>query len=64
MENTYSDLRTSVTTTGIQSNSVTTSRSIDFDFSSVGLEVLGSIFSRDTTLDGETSSVDVFLSET
>jgi hypothetical protein len=59
-----SDLSSSVSRTSIKSNTISTSRSVNFDLTSIGLESLSGVFSRDSTLDGETSSVDMLLGKT
>jgi hypothetical protein len=61
---TYGDLSTGITRTGVQSNTISTGRSVDLDLSGIRLETLGSILRSDSTLNGETSSVDVILSKT
>lgn len=58
-----SDLRSSVSRRSIESNTVTTSRSVDLDFSSVRLEAGGRVLSGQSRLNGESSSVDVLLSQ-
>lgn len=58
-----SDLCTGVTRRSIQSDTVTTCGTVHFDLSSVGLETSCGVFSGDTALDGETSAVDVLLSQ-
>jgi hypothetical protein len=59
-----SDLSSGVSGTGIKSNSISTCGSVDFDFTSIRLEPVSSILGRDSTLNGETSSVNVFLGKT
>jgi hypothetical protein len=59
-----SNLSSSVSRTGIESDTISTCRSVDFNFTSIRLEPVSSIFSRNSTLDGETSSVDMFLGKT
>lgn len=59
-----SDLRTSITRARVQSDTITTSRSVDFNLTSVRLEVGCGILSGDTTLDSKSSPVDVLLGQT
>lgn len=59
-----SDLRTGITGARVQSDTITTSRPVDFNLTSVRLEVGGGILSGDTTLDSESSPVDVLLGQT
>ena len=59
-----SDLSTGISGTSIESNSISSSRSVDLDLTGIRLESLSSILSRDSTLNGESSSVNVFLGET
>lgn len=54
----------SETVTTIETDTVTTSGAVDFDFSSIRLEILGGVFSGDTALDGETAGRDAVLCET
>lgn len=61
---TYGDLGTCVTRGSIQSDTVSTGRSVDLDFARVGLESLRGIFSGDSALDGKATSVDMVLSQT
>jgi len=58
------DLRTGVTGRSVQSYTVTTGRSVHLDLARVRLETLRGVFGGDTTLDGETTSVDVLLGQT
>jgi hypothetical protein len=57
-------LGTGETRAGIQSNTVSTSTSVDLNLSGIRLEVGCSVFSRDSTLNSETSSGNVFLGQT
>lgn len=59
-----SDLRTGITRARVQSDTITTSRSIDLNLTSVRLEVSCGILSGDTTLDSKSSPVDVLLGQT
>lgn len=59
-----SDLRTGITGAGVQSNTVTTGRSVHLDLPRVGLESGCGVFSGDSALDGKAPSVDVLLGET
>lgn len=58
-----SDLRTGITRARVQTNTITTSRPVDFNLTSVRLEAGRGILSGDTTLDSESSSVDVLLGQ-
>jgi hypothetical protein len=60
---TYRNLRTSETRTSVQSNTVTTCTTVDLDLTGIRLEVGCGIFCGDTTLNRETSSSNVFLSQ-
>jgi hypothetical protein len=55
---------TGKTVTTVQTNTVTTSRTVDLDLTGIGGEALGGILGSDTTLDGETASGDAVLSQT
>lgn len=44
-------------------DTVSTSRTVDFNLSSVRSEALGGVFRGDTALEGETASGDVILSQ-
>lgn len=57
------DLRSSVTRTGIETDTVATGRSVDFDLARVGLEAGGGVFGGDSALNGKSSSVNVVLGE-
>lgn len=59
-----SDLCTGITRARVQSDTITTSRSVDFNLTSVRLEVGRGILSGDTTLDSKSSPVDVLLGQT
>lgn len=54
---------TSETVTTIETNTVTTSRTVDLDLTSIRLETFGWIFGGDTTLDGVTTGRDAVLCE-
>ena len=53
----------SETVTSVKTDSVATSRAVDFELASVGREALGRIFRGDTTLDGETADGDTILGQ-
>jgi hypothetical protein len=55
-------LRKTVTT--IETDSVTTSRAVDLNLTSVGRKALSGVLSRDAALEGEAAGRDVVLSET
>ena len=59
-----SDLSTSETRAGIETDTVTTSAAVHLDLASIRLESLSGIFSGDTTLNGESALGDGILSET
>ena len=61
---TYSDLRTSETGAGVETDTISTSTAVDLDLTSVGLEVLRRILSSNTALDGEAALRDSFLRKT
>ena len=61
---TYSDLRTSETGAGVETDTISTSTAVDLDLTGVGLEVLRCILSSDTALDGEAALRDGFLRKT
>lgn len=56
-----SDDSTSKAVATVKTNTVTTSRSVDFNFSGIWSEVLRGIFGGDTALDGKTTSGDSVL---
>ena len=60
----YSDLGTSEARAGIETDTVTTSTTVNLDLSGIGLEALSSIFGGDTTLDSETTLGDSILGQT
>jgi hypothetical protein len=49
--------------TTIKTNSVTTSRAVDLDLSSIGCEALSGVFCGDSALEGKASGRDVILSQ-
>lgn len=55
---------TSETITTIKTDTITTSGAVDFNFTSIGLEILGGVFSGDTALDCITAGRDAILCET
>jgi hypothetical protein len=59
-----SDDSTSETVTSIQTDTITTGRSVDLDLTSIGLEALGRVLSCDTALDGKATSGDAVLRKT
>ena len=59
-----SDDGTSETITSIQTDTVSTRRSVDLDLASIGLEALGRVLSCDTALDGKATSGDTVLGKT
>ena len=61
--NTHSDLGTSETRAGIETNTVTASTAIHLDLSSIRLEVVRGVLSSDTALDSETTLGDCLLRE-
>ena len=60
---TYSDLSTSEARASIETDTITTSTTVNLDLSGIGLEALSSIFGGDTTLDSETTLGDCLLRE-
>lgn len=60
---TYRDLSSGETRTGVQPDSVSTSTSVDLDLTSVRLEVGSGVLGRDSTLDGEPSLGDRILGQ-
>lgn len=60
----HRDLCTCESRACIKTNAIATSRAINFDLASIGLEVGGGIFSGDTALDSESTLRDGFLCET
>jgi hypothetical protein len=58
------DLRAGITRRGVQSNTVTTGGSVDLDLTCVRLETGSGVFGRNTTLNRETTSVNVLLGQT
>ena len=60
---TYRDLRSSETRTSVQSDSVSSSTTVDLNLTSVRLEVGSGVLGRDSTLDGESSLGDCILGQ-
>jgi hypothetical protein len=54
----------SKTVTTIETDSVTTSRAVDLDLSSIGCEALSWVFCSDSALESKASCGDVVLSQT
>ena len=61
---TYSDLSARETRACIETDTIATSTTVDFNLTRVGLEALGGILSRNTALNREATLSDRFLSET
>jgi hypothetical protein len=59
-----SDLSARKARARIETNTVSTRASVDLNFSSIGLEVVSSIFGGDTALDGKAALGDGLLGET
>lgn len=60
---TYRNLCSCESRACIESNAVAPGASIDFNFSSIGLETLGGVLGRDTALNCKTAFCDGFLSK-
>ena len=56
-------MSTGETRTGIEADTVATSRAVDLDLTGIGLEVLCRVLSRDTALNCKSTLRDGFLSE-
>ena len=61
---TDSDLGTSKAGAGVETDTISTCRPVNFNLTGIRLEVMGGIFSGDTTLNSESSLGDRFLGQT